>query len=88
MELTRSCGKAHVASRVKEGDGVEDTDRVLTVKSLKGQGGTWDCCRAESPARRITRSNPGGRQLWSSRGTVDLNLLGPGSVQSREDEGT
>ena len=52
MELTRSCGKAHVASRVKEGDGVEDTDRVLTVKSLKGQGGTWDCCRAESPARR------------------------------------
>jgi hypothetical protein len=25
MELTRSCGKAHVASRVKEGDGVGDT---------------------------------------------------------------
>lgn len=85
MELTRSCGKAHVASRVKRGDGVGDSDRVLIVNSLKGRGGA--CCRAGSPARRGC-SNPGRRQLWSSSGAVDLNLLGPGSVQSREDEGT
>lgn len=69
----------------ERGRWVETQDRVLTVHSLKGQGGA--CCRAGSLQR-------GGAAVILKEAAVVLQQGGgpesprPGSVQSREDAGT